>query len=81
MPATKEEIQKFVFDAIVSFGSEPEDISLDGTLESLEVDSLDMVELAQMVEDEYHVQLEPQEFEGVTTVGNAVDVIAAKVSE
>jgi acyl carrier protein len=72
-------VQKFVFDSIALFGPEPEEISRDATLDSLDVDSLDLVELGQLVEEKYGVRLQPQDFEGVSTVGNAVDVIATKV--
>jgi len=74
-----EGVQKFVFDSIAIFGPEPEEISREATLESLDVDSLDLVELGQLVEEKYGVRLQPQDFEDVSTVGDAVDVIATKV--
>jgi acyl carrier protein len=79
MSPSQQEVQEFVFESIVFFGPEPEEVTLDATLESLDVDSLDMVELGQLVEDKYGVRLQPQDFEEVATVGQAVDVIAAKV--
>jgi acyl carrier protein len=79
MSTSQQEVQGFVFESIVLFGPEPEEVTREATLESLDVDSLDMVELGQLVEEKYGVRLQPQDFEGVTTVGEAVDIIAAKV--
>jgi acyl carrier protein len=79
MPVSQQDVEKFVFDAMVSFGPEPDEVNRDATLESLDVDSLDLVELAQLVEDEYGVLLQPDDFEGINTVGKAIDAIAAKV--
>jgi acyl carrier protein len=79
MSTSQQEVQGFVFESIVLFGPEPEEVTREATLESLDVDSLDMVELGQLVEEKYGVRLQPQDFEGVTTVGEAVDIIVAKV--
>ena len=68
-------IRTVVFDALESFGAERDDISPDTTLESLDVDSLDLVELAQIVEDEFGHRLEAEEFKGVVTVGDALAVV------
>jgi acyl carrier protein len=79
MSPSQTEVQEFVFESIAFFGPEPEEVTREATLESLDVDSLDMVELGQLVEEKYGVRLQPQDFEGVATVGEAVDIIAAKV--
>src|SRR5215216_6029424 len=55
--ATREEIESRVFSALEEFGAEPDLINPDATFESLDIDSLDLVELAQIVEDEYGVEL------------------------
>lgn len=79
MSHTKQEVQDFVFEALVSFGPEPDEVNREATLESLDIDSLDLTELGQLVEEQYSVRLKPEDFENVTTVGQAVDIIAAKV--
>ena len=53
---TREELEQRVFSALEEFGAEAERIGPDSTFESLDVDSLDIVELAQIVEDEYGVK-------------------------
>jgi acyl carrier protein len=67
--------QDLVFEALETFGAEREKIFLGARLEDLEVDSLDIVELGQIVQDEYGVRLELELFKGVETVGDALDVI------
>lgn len=77
--ATREEIEGRVFEALEEFGAEPGAINPDATFESLDVDSLDLVELAQIVEDEYGVQLKGEDMEGVATVRQAVDLVVSKL--
>jgi len=72
-------IQKVVFDSLETFGAEPTEIKLDATFESLDIDSLDLVELAQIVEDDYGVQLKGEDMENVKTVRQAVDLVMSKL--
>jgi acyl carrier protein len=76
--ATREEIESRVFKALEEFGAEPDQIGPDAEFEAMDVDSLDLVELAQIVEDDYGVQLKGEEMENLKTVGQAVDLVAAK---
>jgi len=77
--ATREEIESRVSGALEEFGAEPGSIEPDATFESLDIDSLDLVELAQIVEDEYGVQLKGEDMEGVSTVRQAVDLVMSKL--
>ncbi|MBD0283007.1 MAG: acyl carrier protein [Thermoleophilaceae bacterium] len=77
--ATREQIEQRVFEALEEFGAEPEEIGPDAEFEALDVDSLDLVELAQIVEDEYGVQLKGEDMEGVRTVRQAVDLVVSKL--
>jgi acyl carrier protein len=78
--ATREEIEGRVFQALEEFGAEPDRIGPDAEFEALDVDSLDLVELAQIVEDEYGVQLKTEDMEGIKTVRQAVDLVISKLS-
>ena len=77
---TREEIEQRVFQALEEFGAEPDQINPDARFEDMDVDSLDLVELAQIVEDEYGVQLKGEDMEGVETVRQAVDLVMSKLS-
>jgi acyl carrier protein len=71
-------IQKVVFDALETFGAEPTEISLDATFESLDIDSLDVAELAQIVDDKFGVEIKSSDAEQIKTVGDVVDLVAAR---
>ena len=49
--------------------------TMDTTWEALEVDSLDLVELVQSLEDEYDVRIEDEQLKPVKTVGDAVRLV------
>ena len=76
---TRQSIEEALFDAIADVGPERADIRRDATLEDLDIDSLDLVEIAQLVEEAWGVELDPQEFADVKTVGDALDVVVARV--
>ena len=46
--------------------------------EDLDVDSLDLVELAQIVEDEFGVELDGDAVKDVKTVGDVIDLVVRK---
>lgn len=48
--------------------------------EDLEVDSLGVVELLMALEDEFGVKIPDEEAENIGTVGEAVDMVAAKLA-
>jgi acyl carrier protein len=75
---TKDQIEERVTEALVSFGAERETISRDAGWEQLDVDSLDLVELAQIVEEEYGVQMREEDLKGIETVGQAIDFVAER---
>ena len=47
-------------------------------LAQLQLDSLDMLELLMVIDELYAVRLSPQDFQGVTTVGELTQLIAAR---
>jgi acyl carrier protein len=73
-----ESVEKVVFDGLAELGAEREDIKRDATFETLEVDSLDLVELAQIVEDEFGVELGADDVKDLVTVGDAIDLVVAR---
>ncbi|WP_205695860.1 acyl carrier protein [Conexibacter sp. SYSU D00693] len=76
---TPEAVQARVAEAISSFGDVAvEDVTREATFEALDIDSLDLAELAQIVEEEYGVRLESSDVKEFKTVGDAVDRIVAR---
>lgn len=47
--------------------------------DDLDADSLDLVELVMALEDEFDVSIDEEELEGITTVGQALDLVASKL--
>ena len=75
---TPEAVESTVRDALVQFGPEPDDIKRDATFEELDVDSLDLAELSQIIEDEYGVKLKGDDVGKIKTVGDAVDLVVSR---
>lgn len=73
-----EKVEQVVFNALETFGAQKADIDRDATLETLDVDSLDLAELAQIVEDEFGVAIKSGDAEQLKTVGDVLDLIAAR---
>ncbi|MDP8960220.1 MAG: acyl carrier protein [Actinomycetota bacterium] len=63
---------------IETFQVPADEVAPDATFESLELDSLDLVELTLAVEEELGVKIEDEEVERIRTVRDAVDLIAEK---
>jgi acyl carrier protein len=77
---TSEQVQARVVEALASFGPDESQITREATFEALDIDSLDLVELAQIVEDEYGVILKGEDMKELTTVGDAIDLITQRAS-
>ena len=77
--ATREELQETIFEALATFGPEPDQITLDAELEALDIDSLDIAELSQIVEDKYGVAFKGSDAGQIKTVGDAVDIAASRL--
>lgn len=75
---TPEAVEKVVFDALPQFGAEPSEITREASFEELDVDSLDLAELSQIIEDEYGVQLKGDDVGKIKTVGDAVDMVVSR---
>jgi len=79
MPAvTVEQVEARVIETLASFGPDADQITRSSTFEELDIDSLDLVELAQVVEDEYGVVLKGEDMKELRTVGDATDMIVSR---
>jgi len=76
--ANKDQIEERMTEALVSFGAERDQVKREADWESLDVDSLDLVELAQIVEEEYGVKMKEEDMKQLKTVGDAVDFVAER---
>jgi acyl carrier protein len=76
---SEQQIEKLVADSLETFGADPEQIKPEATFEALDIDSLDMAELSQIVHEELGVELKGSDVAEVKTVGDAVKLIASRV--
>ena len=81
MPSTitRDRVEEVVTDALVKFGTERELINPEVTFESLDIDSLDLFELGQIVEEEFSIQLRGNDVKGIATVGDLINVVSGLV--
>ena len=80
MPATvtPEAVEQTITDALPQFGVEASEISRDSTFEELDIDSLDLTEIAQIIEEEYGVTIKGEDARKIKTIGDAVDTVVSK---
>ncbi len=76
---TKAQIADRLTEALVEFGEERENITPDAAFEELDIDSLDLVEMAQIVDDDYGVEIKDSEMDQLKTFGDAVDFVASRL--
>lgn len=78
---TEHDLEQTFADVIVGeFGVPDDDYALDATFESMGLDSLDLVELTLVVEEEVGVRIEDEELEDVRTPADAIEKIRAKAT-
>jgi acyl carrier protein len=73
-----EEVGDAIVDCIVEFGEvDRSEIEPSSLLEALDIDSLDLVEMGQILEERFGVVIEPDHMKDVTAVGDAIDAVVA----
>jgi acyl carrier protein len=77
---TTDRVEQVIFDGLAEVGAERDQISREATFDSLDVDSLDLVEVSQIVEDEFGVELEGDDIKDLKTVGEVIDLVVARSS-
>jgi acyl carrier protein len=78
----RSEVESRIKNLLVSeLGLDGSKVTAEATFEEdLEVDSLGVVELLMALEDEFGVKIPDEEAEEIGTVGEAVDVVVAKLA-
>jgi len=76
---TAQDIESTIIENLVAFGADADAVTRDATLEAIDVDSLDLVELTQVIEETYDLDLEGADFKSIRTVGDVVDLVVERV--
>jgi acyl carrier protein len=76
---SSEQIEKVITESLVTFGADADQISRDAELEALDIDSLDLAELSQIVHEQFGVELKGSDVAEVKTVEDAVQLIASRL--
>ena len=77
---TAEQALEVITGALADVGAEKDEITPDATFEALDVDSLDLAEVSQVIEEELGVRLAGKDVAQIKTVGDAVDLVVARAS-
>src|SRR3984957_7664852 len=75
MSVTTEQVESRVVETLASFGPDASQITRSATFEELDIDSLDLVKLAQVVEEDYGVVLKGEDMKELKTVGDGIELI------
>jgi acyl carrier protein len=75
---TPEAVEQTITDALPLFGVDASEISRDSTFEELDIDSLDLTEISQIIEEEYGVTIRGEDARNIKTIGDAVDLVVSK---
>jgi acyl carrier protein len=78
--AAAAKLEERVLDLAREFAETDDEIDRSSELSAIEVDSLDLVEIGQIVEEEFGVTVQPEDIQGVETVGGIIDVLASRAS-
>jgi len=77
MPATitADSVEQKIREVLPEFGVDAGAIALDATFADLDVDSLDIAELSQIIEDEYGIRLADEDLAKLETVDDTIKLV------
>ncbi|HXV54000.1 MAG TPA: phosphopantetheine-binding protein [Solirubrobacterales bacterium] len=78
--ATKEQIEERVIEALVEFGEERDGLKGSSKFADLDVDSLDLVELAQIIEDEYGIEVQDTDLDKIETIDDVTALVSQRLA-
>lgn len=75
------EAEALIIDSLIQFGHEPAELSMDTVLVTLDVSSLDIMELIQVIRHRFGVILDAHRIAACNTLEDVVDLIAESVED
>lgn len=77
--AIQQQVENRIHEALVEFGADADRLEPEATLESLDIDSLDLFELGQILQQEFGIEVDPDDFGSIVTLGDAQKVLVGYV--
>ena len=75
--ATTDSVEQVIVNGLNELGAEGS-VARESTFEELDVDSLDLVELAQIIDEEFGVELQGEDVKDLRTVGDVIDLVVTR---
>lgn len=69
-----------IADALAELGPERSEIMRESTFESLDVDSLDLVEVGQVIQDQFGVEIKADDMKDLNAVGEVVALVVERTA-
>jgi acyl carrier protein len=80
-PVSDEAFERFRKCAVEVLAVQPDQVTVEAKFgDDLDADSLDLVELVMALEEAFDIEVPEEELEGVTTVGQAYELVTSKLS-
>ena len=77
---TDQAVEQAIYESMIEAGADRSKLSREATFEELDLDSLDLVELAQVAEDEFGIELNGEDIKDLHKVGQAIDLVVSRAS-
>jgi acyl carrier protein len=82
----RDQVQTRILDEIKGFVEDPDSVTRDAKLDELDIGSLDVVEIAQVLEDEFDIAIlgrQPDEVHearpNMATIGDVIDLLIGRI--
>lgn len=77
---SEDRVFETIASALTELGTERDQITRDSSFESLDVDSLDLVEVGQVIQDQFGAEIKGDDMKKVGTVGEVVALVVERAA-
>jgi acyl carrier protein len=77
---SEDRVFETIANALAELGAERDQITRESSFESLDADSLDLVEVGQVIQDQFGVEIKGDDMKKVGTVGEVVALVAERAA-
>ena len=77
---SEDRVFETIANALAELGTERDQITRESSFESLDADSLDLVEVGQVIQDQFGVEIKGDDMKKVGTVGEVVTLVVERAA-